>query len=261
MTYKILFLDIDGTILNPDHTYHPKTKEAIEQVQEQGIEVFLATGRPANELKEIAKELNIESYISYNGAYTIYQEEAIVHAPMKVEMVKEFLAIAKKFNHEILLQARESNYVTDTKSTLMKDFIELFQLEKIEGIHEEKLDDILGVNILNVHPEEAAHYELNEDIRLAQIHVNGAQDSYDIIRKSMNKGEAVKIVLEKLGISPAEAIAFGDGMNDKEMLQTVGASFAMGNAHPELFQYATFQTTAVSEAGVFTGLQQLGLVK
>ncbi|MGF7013088.1 HAD superfamily hydrolase (TIGR01484 family) [Ornithinibacillus bavariensis] len=61
MTYKILFLDIDGTILNPDHTYHPKTKEAIEQVRSQGIEVFLATGRPENELKEIADELNIES--------------------------------------------------------------------------------------------------------------------------------------------------------------------------------------------------------
>ncbi|MGF7013087.1 hypothetical protein HNR27_000415 [Ornithinibacillus bavariensis] len=184
-----------------------------------------------------------------------------MHAPMKEEWVKEFLAIAKKFNHEVLLQARASNYVTNTDSILMKDFIELFQLEKVEAIREDKLDDILGVNILNALSEEASHYVLNDDIRLAQINVNGAKDSYDIIRKSMNKGEAVKLVLEKLRISPNEAIAFGDGMNDKEMLETVGASFAMGNAHPELFQYAKYKTTAVSEAGIFTGLQQLGLIK
>ena len=75
MEYKLLFLDIDGTILMPDHTYSESTKDAISQLKDLGIEVFIATGRPLHEIKELGQELNVDSFIAYNGAYAIYKND------------------------------------------------------------------------------------------------------------------------------------------------------------------------------------------
>lgn len=263
MTYKILFLDIDGTILKPDHTYHPKTKEAIKQIQEQGMEVFLATGRPAHELSELAEDLNIQSYIGYNGAYAVYQGSNILDAPMKKDIVLDYIKIAKEHNHELILYTSESNYTINVDSPIVKHFTELFQVtnKALYAIHEEMTNYVLGASLINVRPEEAYLYQIDDDIRLADVNVNGLNNCYDVIRLSANKGEAVKVALKHLDISPQEAIAFGDGMNDKEMFETVGASFAMGNAHPDVFQFAKYTTTNVEEAGVYQGLKQLGLVK
>lgn len=78
--YKILFLDIDGTLLRPDDTIEDSSKKAIAEVKKKGIEVFLATGRPLHEISHIAEELNIESFIGYNGAYAIHKGEDIFRA-------------------------------------------------------------------------------------------------------------------------------------------------------------------------------------
>ncbi|WP_042146929.1 HAD family hydrolase [Paucisalibacillus sp. EB02] len=263
MAYKILFLDIDGTILKPDHTYHPKTKEAIKQIQDQGMEVFLATGRPTHELSELAEDLKINSYIGYNGAYAVYQGRNILDAPIKKDIVEDYVRIAKKHDHEVILYTSESNYAINVDSTAIRNFTELFQVtnKSLLPINEEMTSYVLGASLINVRPEEAYLYEIDEDIRLAEVNVNGLQDCYDLIRLSANKGEAVKVALKHLGISSEEAIAFGDGMNDKEMLETVGEGFAMGNAHPNLLPFAKYSTTTVNEAGVYQGLKMLGLVK
>ncbi len=68
-------------------------------------------------------------------------------------------------------------------------------------------------------------------------------------------------VLAVLGIPKEQAIAFGDGMNDKEMLQTVGESFVMANGDPNLFPYAKHRTTTVDNSGIYYGLKKLGIIK
>ncbi|AIF44235.1 Cof-type HAD-IIB family hydrolase [Virgibacillus sp. SK37] len=261
MTYKILFLDIDGTILKPDHTYETTTKNAIIQVKDQGIEVFLATGRPLHEVEELASDLGITSYIGYNGAFAVYQNETIINEPMPRRSVEEFLQISKEFQHDMVLYSRDKNYFTSLEKEVVQKFIDTFQLVKNDTLHDGVLSDILGATVINVSEGQAQNYEIEADIRLSPVNVEGAQNSYDIIRKQVNKGEAVKKLLEKLEIPKEEAIAFGDGMNDKEMLMAVGEGFAMSDGHPDLLQYAKYQTTAVTDSGIYNGLKKLGLVK
>lgn len=261
MTYKVLFLDIDGTILMPNHTYHPKTKEAIKQVQDKGITVFLATGRPAHELSDLALDLNIDSFIGYNGAYAVYQGKNILDAPMDASIVRSYIEIAKENGHDLVLYTSKHNYVLSLHSKQLDEFAEMFSLSNLKLIHDDMVEYVLGATLVNVKSEEVHLYNIDEDIRLSQVNVNGAEDCYDVIRKSVNKGEAVKIALNHLNLPTDTAIAFGDGMNDKEMLETVGASFAMGNANPEVFQYAKYKTKTVSDAGVYYGLKELGLVE
>ncbi|WP_087972480.1 HAD family hydrolase [Oceanobacillus rekensis] len=261
MTYKVLFLDIDGTILMPDHTYTESTKTAIQEAKNNGVEVFIATGRPLIEVKDLANELNVDSLIGYNGAYAIYQEDTIIDEPMDEKLVREFLNISGKSNNELVLYTKDRNYYTSLDNPFVKQFNEIFQLKQNSQFTDEVADQIIGITAMNLEPAEASHYEVDDNIRMSQVNIEGATMAYDIIRKNVNKGEAIKKILKRLNIPKEQAIAFGDGLNDKEMLQAVGEGFAMENAHPDLFEVAKHRTTSVSDSGIYNGLKKLGVVK
>ncbi|MBP1970742.1 Cof subfamily protein (haloacid dehalogenase superfamily) [Virgibacillus natechei] len=261
MTYKALFLDIDGTILKPDHTYTDSTKDAILQAKNQGVEVFICTGRPLHEVDALAEELHVESLIGYNGAYAVYQNETIIDEPIGKNLVHQFIKIAKEHGSEIVMYTSEKNYFTSLDSTAVQQFNHVFQLTKNEIYSNDVADKIIGATVINLDPADAALYELETNLRLSVVNIEGVPMSYDIIRKNVNKGEAINAILKRLNIPKEQAIAFGDGMNDKEMLQAVGEGFAMENAHPDLFAYAKHTTTSVTESGIYNGLQKIGLVK
>ncbi|MFD1039796.1 HAD family hydrolase [Virgibacillus byunsanensis] len=260
MTYNILFLDIDGTILMPNHMYTNSTKEAIQLVKEQGIEVFLATGRPLHEIKSLAKELDVHSLIGYNGAYATYQDETIIDEPMNENNISQFLDLANTHGHEMVLYTSEKNYFTSLETPVVQHFIETFKLQNNELYNPTINNQILGATILNLKDSDSSQYEIDKNIQLSQVNVYGIENCYDVIRKSVNKGQAIKEVLKTRKLPKEGAIAFGDGMNDKEMLQSVGEGFAMGNAHPDLFAYAKHVTTDVSDSGIYNGLKTLGVL-
>ncbi len=257
--YKILFLDIDGTIIRPDDTIEDSTKVAIKEVKKQGIEVFLATGRPLHEISDIAEQLNIHSFIGYNGAYATYREKDVVREPMDSVVIEKYLQIAKKHQHEIVFYTDKNNAFTNMESKYTKEMIEKFHLHKNISFTPDIVKDILGVTLVNVGENETELYN-HQGIHLSQVNVDGMRHCYDVIRDKVNKGFAVKKILELLDIHPESAIAFGDGMNDKEMLQFVGEGFAMGNGHPDLFSYAKHKTTEVTDSGIYNGLKSLGLL-
>lgn len=265
MSYKILFLDIDGTILKLDQTYDKSTKEAINQLHAQGIEVFIATGRPLHEIEDLAESLNVRSLIGYNGAYAIYQNQVIVNELMDQNLLADYLKIAKENQHDMVLFSRDKNYFTNLDDPMIKYFTELLLLQNNhlleEHMHEQVLGQILGASLLNVPEEEAALYDINENFHLSKVNLKGTESAYDIISNYVNKGSAVQKILDRLQISMDEAIAFGDGLNDKEMLTNVGEAFAMGNASPDLLAYTNRETTTVDNHGIFNGLKQLGIVK
>ncbi|MDQ6599174.1 HAD family phosphatase [Bacillus salipaludis] len=258
--YKVLFLDVDGTILRPDDTIEASTKEAISTVQEKGIEVFLATGRPLHELDKIAEELNIHSFIGYNGAYAVYNQEDLFKEYMNEENVKQFLQIAADNQHEAVLYTNDSNAFTHLESPIAAQFIEKFHIHKNSSYTTSLGNQILGITLMNLKEGDVEHYKNNDGIHLSQVHLEGLKHCYDVIRDKVNKGIGIQMVLKHLGIDKESSIAFGDGMNDKEMLMSVGEGFAMGNGHPDLFQYAKHKTTEVTNSGIYNGLKKLGLV-
>ncbi|WP_112180603.1 MULTISPECIES: HAD family hydrolase [Paraliobacillus] len=259
--YKILFLDIDGTILKADHTIDDSTKNAIKQVKEQGIEIFLATGRPLHEVIDIAEELDVHSFIGYNGAYAIYQDKEILNKPMKQETVEHFLRVCEANPHEMVLYTHNKSLMTSMEADVIKDFSSYFDLKDTSLYTSAYVDNILGITLMNLNEDDPGLYETDEPIFFSQVNVEGLMHSYDVIRESVNKGRAIKHVIELLGFEKDSTIAFGDGMNDKQMLAFVEEGFAMGNAHTDLFAFAKHRTTSVDDNGIFNGLKQLGLVK
>ncbi|MGP7815662.1 HAD family hydrolase [Niallia sp. 01092] len=260
-TYKILFLDIDGTILRPDDTMEDSTKKAVQLMKAQGIEVFLATGRPLHEIAEIAETLSIESFIGYNGAYAIYKGTDVLKEPISPELVKSYVQIAQQNNNELFLYTSTHNLLTHPNSPITKEFARKFHLHKNKTYTEEEIDNILGITIIHAKEEDIHRYEQFENIHLSQVNIEGFRHAYDVISDKVNKGKAVSKILNTLQFKKEEAIAFGDGLNDKEMLSIVGEGFAMGNADERLFSYAKHKTTSVTDSGIYNGLKSLGLIK
>ncbi|GGM19408.1 phosphatase [Paraliobacillus quinghaiensis] len=258
--YKALFLDIDGTILKPDHTIENSTREAIRQVKAKGLEIFLATGRPLHEVSHIAEELDIHSFIGYNGAFAIYQDREILNEAMKKETVEYYLKVCEQHDHEMVLYTSDKNLFTSLDKSYVKQFIANFDLKQNHLFTTDQAENILGITIMNLTEPEIPLYETNEPIFFSQVNVADFTHNYDVIRENVNKGRAIKIALDELGFEPSNAIAFGDGMNDKQMLEYVGESFAMGNAHQDLFAYAKHQTTTVEDNGIYNGLKKIGLI-
>lgn len=259
--YKVLFLDIDGTIIKSDDSIDKTTIKAIQQAQVKGIEVFLATGRPLHEIREIADELKVNSLIGYNGAFAIYQGKDLFQEPMEKESVIQFIDIAKKNQHELVLYTKDQNLFTDLEADSVDEFIAKFHLHKNEIYLPVNENEILGMTLINLESKDTALYKIEDQIHLSQVNLEGMRHCYDVIRDNVNKGIAVQYVLKHLGLSKESAIAFGDGLNDKEMLMSVGEGFAMGNGHPDLFQYAKHTTTTVDNSGIYNGLKDLGILE
>ncbi|ACM15637.1 hydrolase, haloacid dehalogenase-like family [Bacillus cereus Q1] len=97
MTYKMIVLDLDDTLLRDDHTISPRTKEALMTAQEQGVKVVLASGRPTFAMRAIAKELHLEKYgsfiLSFNGAKIINckTDEELFSSTLSPEIVHQFI--------------------------------------------------------------------------------------------------------------------------------------------------------------------------
>jgi Cof subfamily protein (haloacid dehalogenase superfamily) len=260
--YKIVFLDIDGTILRPDDTIEASTRQAISILQSKGITVVLATGRPLHEITELGKELNIQSFIAYNGAYAIIDGKEVFKENMLRKDVEKYYSVAIQHRHDIVFFTHEKNYFTNLESDLTKGFMKTFHLTKNDRFNPSILDDVLSMTIITNEENASRHYKsLGDNYHFAPVNVTGFTNCLDVIRDRVNKGIAVKAVLAHFGYGSESAIAFGDGMNDKEMLSTVGEGFAMGSGHPDLQQYAKHVTTSVMESGVYNGLFKLGLLE
>ncbi|MFS0636071.1 HAD family hydrolase [Mesobacillus foraminis] len=257
--FKMLFLDIDGTIITPDNTIQDSTKTAVAKTKEIGMETVLATGRPIHEIAEIGEALNVHSYIGYNGALAIYRGETIYSEPMDPGSVQYILDTAAKYGHELVLYTDNKNYFTAMSSPKVNQFIEVFHLRQNAEYTSEVIGNILGITIISASDQDGKYYQFDDEIHLSQVNIPGMGHCFDVIRKQVNKGVGIKFLLDRLGISPKDAIAFGDGMNDKEMLSYVGEGFAMANAHENLFAYAKHRTTSVTDSGIYNGLKSLGL--
>ena len=260
MSYKIVFLDIDGTILPPDHIIVESTKSAVKQLQEKGVIVCIATGRPTIDTVKVAEEIGVNSYITFNGACVTIEDKVIYKELLATEDVEQLLSTAKANDHDVLLASTEKNVIIPApNSTKATEYVQHLHMHgSLYNTEEDKKEVLSGTVLLQNH-NEATVYDEIPSIHLVPCNIGGFI-AYDFISPNINKATAIDKVLKHLNIDQADTIAFGDGMNDKEMLSYVKVGIAMGNAHEDLQKFASFTTTPVTEDGIYNGLKILGLV-
>ena len=259
--YKLIALDIDGTLLNSKKEVTKEVFDAIQMAKKKGVKVVLSTGRPLPGVQSLLKELklnNEENYVvTFNGG--LVQEISSQDVISNIEMSYEdfdiiYNELSKKHNVKIHINTPDSVVVP------YKDAPKY-------SIHEANLNNIPVICM-----DES---EINEDLTFCKVMLidepeiidniitkipKDFHDKYTIVRsapffleflnKKVNKGSGLQALCNKLNIDPCEVIAVGDEENDRHMIEFAGLGVAMGNARDSIKEIANYITDSNDNHGV-----------
>ncbi|WP_300355995.1 Cof-type HAD-IIB family hydrolase [Fusobacterium sp.] len=240
MKYKAVISDLDGTLLNGEHKISEYTKNVIKNIIGQGVKFIIATGRHHIDALCFKNQLGADSYlVSANGSkvHDNDNKEIISHNISK-ELTERLLDI-KVSSDTVRGVYLGNNWFTEKYISEFEEYhvesgfrAEVIDFENLRGKEISKIfyisDDIKGLEELEKIIKSDKEFSEKLDITAS------LDNCLEVMAKEATKGNAVLEILEKEGILPEEAIAFGDGLNDKEMLQVVGKGIIMGNASDKL---------------------------
>lgn len=273
--YRIIVMDVDGTLTNGEKKIPKKTKEALMEAQKQGMRLILASGRPTSGLMDFAKELEMEKHngllVSYNGSKVIDCEtnEVLFNEAMSVEQGKAVLEHLKKFDVIPMIDKGEYMYVNDVfnnEINLNGKPFNIIQYESRGGKYKlcEK-DDLAAFadypinKILTAgQPEylKENYKEMMDPFKDTLSCMFTASFYFEFTAQGIDKAKALDTVLSKLGYKKEELIAFGDGQNDASMVKYAGLGIAMDNAVQELKDVADYVTLSNEEDGIAYALNK-----
>lgn len=254
---------MDGTLLNDKHELHQDFWEIEEDLHQQGIKFAVASGRQYYNLEARFKRLKERMiFFAENGTHVMHRGEELYVNTLDTKAAHNFVRIGRAIpGVQIVLCCKNTAYV----ETRDKDFISEIRkyYEKLEFTEDltriEK--DILKVTICDWNGVEKNSYKAFKKYETDYKVAIAARVFLDITSITANKGNAIKEVQQKLGITPDETLVFGDYLNDLEMMQNAHHSYAMKNAHPEILKISKFVTKLDNnENGVLETIRTLGLI-
>lgn len=257
MKYKLIAMDMDGTLLNSQGKITEKTKQALHKAAAEGCYITLSTGRSLPALQHFLPELPINApLILYNGAMVARTDGTILfHQPLSKEDAAAVFSSPYASDDTILWQnnllflSRHSEKTAYyEKATKMSG--RLFQASSFSNIT--KLIWIDEPDSLQ--KRKAA---LSGSLPDTVSYCNSRPDFLEFFSGSVSKGTALRFLCKHLEIRPEETIAFGDGENDISLLQAAGLSVAMGNAAEEVKACADTITASNDEDGIALCIQSL----
>ncbi len=256
--YKLIALDMDGTLLREDKTISKETHRAIQRARAKGVKVVLTTGRPIDGVKSYLKELNLvndDDYaIAYNGA--LIQNTKTKEVIAQTLMTLEDLDYLYKLSQELKVNIHAlTDYSCITpkwsKYSQVEADINNIPLEFVDFNNIDKNTTIVKIMFID-EPEYLSKVidRLPKEVYEKYSVLRSAPYFLEFLDKNVNKGAGVGLLANKLGIKPEEVICVGDAGNDIHMIQFAGLGVAMGNAFTEVKAVADYVTLSNEENGV-----------
>ncbi len=233
---KLIASDIDGTLLlDGRRELSAEIIEQIEMLYEKGILFVAASGRQMPNLERLFAPVKDKiAYIAENGALVVYQKEVIAKIPMERSVGKAILEdIRQKKDCEILLSGENTSYLepkTEEYEKHMKFFVKnnVTVVDNILDVQE----DYLKISVYEKNGVRDCEAYFKEKWGGLVTVVTSGYAWLDMIAPNVNKGNALLLLMERLGISKGQTAAFGDNYNDIEMLKTAGYGYAVNSAQP-----------------------------
>ena len=257
MDYKIVFFDVDGTITHHENgSISNNTKEAINALKSKGIKVVAATGRPLSMCKEIG-DLGIDTFITANGGYVKHNQTVIHKVPMDKKFIQEVFEFAKVQNHGLSFFTEDFSMNGAKDTEILKALKETLSLDDYPSINELIYYEEVYLMCLYANDEMVENYiHKFPHLSFKRWH----PFVLNVLQEEVSKSLAIQKVLQYFGIDHSEAIAFGDGENDIDMLELVGLGIAMGNGNEKLKDIADFVTKKSSEEGIEFALKKYSII-
>ena len=254
---KIIFFDIDGTLIDMEKKrISEKTVEALRRLHARGIKLCIATGRSPVTLPDFGGA-EFDAFLTFNGSLCYAGSETIFSNPIRHDDVLRIIRNAAALGRPVTVSTRDRLAANGTDI----DLADYFAIAQETVPIAEDFDDVTNEDIYQLMLGCRA-----KDYPAILAGVDGAQvaawwdRAADIIPAGGGKGLGIEKVLEFYHLDRAQALAFGDGNNDTEMLQTVGTGVAMANGSAQLKAIADEVCEAVTEDGIYHYCATHGLI-
>lgn len=290
--YKLITVDLDGTLLNKYGEVSEYTKNIIKKVTDQGILVVLASGRISESVLTIAKEIGANKYyISGNGSvlYDMQKKEIIYEKYLSKEKVLELIelceknsiyyniytessVIAKSLNYNVAFYNYENTKKSSDKKTEINIVDDVYNYIKTLNTNKflkmticdenkivfssilRKVKDIPDIDVLEV-----SHMS-KKKIKMGTKEVSVGYYYTEVSSKNVDKWYAIEEIMKKENIAKEEVISFGDNNNDILMIKNAGLGIAMGHSNEQVKKVAKFVTQTNDEDGVAKALEDIILL-
>ena len=254
---KIAFFDVDGTLLKlGSKELSDKTREALTLLRQNNILLCMATGRGYLSVPHF-QGIVFDVLLTFNGSYVISKDQIIFQNPLHREDKIQIIRNLKKMNRALAISNEHFIVTNGTDPDLEQYFAFGNETMKIADNFDALCEEDIYQIMCSCRKEE--YDQVLQGTSNTQI-TAWWDKAVDIIPADCGKGNAVNAVLNYFGFSKEEAIAFGDGQNDIEMLEAVGTGIAMGNAKDEVKKRADITCRSVEEDGVYYYCLENGLL-
>jgi Cof subfamily protein (haloacid dehalogenase superfamily) len=269
--YRLLAVDMDGTLLNQKSEVEPTTAQAVRAAVEAGIYVVLASGRAPRHMLDVHRQLALDTpIVAFNGAlvYDAGRQQVIHHEPIDLDVVRGIAHMLKEHDPAINLHVETQEGIVDRWS--------------VEAVDERLLDSLMRWQVEPPHSVGEVQQLLSDEAtRVSKLWFYAPEDTMAAIKRRMatefadriatlafddvtltilssgvSKASAVAWVAERYGVGQAEVVAIGDDLNDVPMLGWAGLGIAMGNAKPAARAVARETTASNAEHGVAQAIRR-----
>ncbi len=265
--YKLLVVDIDGTLVGKNGAISVEDREALARARQLGIQVSLSTGRTAQACSRILNQLSLDGYhIFFDGALISNpnQNEEVYAQPIGKVVVRQAVEFARL--HDIPFElysathyfAERESWATDIRrqffgmQTTIVDFTNLWNRERIikGGLTASSPQETSQVRRFYLQFNDRLHFSWTKSPAYPDI------DFINVVAHGVSKGKALEALTSHLGIALTEVMAIGDGTNDTPLLSLAGLAIAMDNAPDEVKAIADHITLDVDHNGVATAISK-----
>ena len=253
---KIAFFDIDGTLVKlgaPDLS--EKTVEALRLLREKGIKLCIATGRSPNILPKLSVEF--DAFLTFNGSLCFAGDDIIHSNPIPYESVLQLVRNGADRGKPVCVATGKRHAANGWE----QDLSDYYQVAHLELTVTEDFDDACKEDVYQVmlSARETDPTTVADGVPGVKA-VFSWPRAVDVIPANSGKEIGIRKILDYFGLEASQALAFGDGNNDVEMLQAVGTGIAMGNATDRLKAVADEVCGTAAEDGIYHYCLEKGLI-
>jgi Cof subfamily protein (haloacid dehalogenase superfamily) len=267
--YKLIAIDIDGTLMNDRKEITKEVNDAIQAAKAKGVKVVICTGRPIVGVQSIIEELKLNDeedfVITFNGALVqnTYTKDVESQITLNYENLKELYDLSLKLDSPLQFFDTENLYTPNreiSRYTIHEAHINQIPIHYLP-IDEVPKDMLIPKVMFIDEPERLNTIIANipESFWDKYTFVKSTPFFLEILDPSVSKGNAVRLLAEKLSIKQEEVICIGDGENDLSMVEYAGCGVAMANAESVVKEVAQFHTLSNNENGVAYAIEKLVL--
>ncbi|MBO4132451.1 Cof-type HAD-IIB family hydrolase [Streptococcus suis] len=278
---KIIFLDVDGTLVDYHNRIPESAIRAIRQARENGHLVYVCTGRSRAEMQPELWEIGLDGMIGGNGSYVEHQGQVIMHQLLSEEDSRAIVDWLHERGLEFYLESNNGLFASENFRERARETLRIYSMNKgktAEEVANQEVDDLMYGMIfdgqlyrddLNKVSFVLDSYQDHLDSKAAFPNLvantwGGRGESAlfgDLGVKDIDKAHAISVLLDHLGASQADTIAFGDAKIDIPMLDYCAIGVAMGNGGAEILAMADMVTDDVEHDGLYNAFEKLGLLE